>query len=179
MVGNFIADFVRSSQIVNFPEKIKNGIKLHHEIDHFTDTHEVVKQSKNRLRTVYGKYSGVIVDVFYDHFLSVHWGKFSTQDRQTFCNIAYKNLNDNFVWMPQSLQEYLPEMSKRNWLYYYGEFEGVRRALSNLSNRSVHRKDLPQAIEVLQADYEGFSEDFLAFFPELHEHCNKVNFQRV
>lgn len=168
MVGNFIADFVRSSQTIDFPEKIKQGIAIHHQIDHFTDTHIIVKRSKDRLHAVYGRYSSVIVDVFYDHFLAVEWSKFSQQNRQEFCNIVYKNLDDNFIWLPLPLQNSLPDMIKHNWLYFYGEFYGIQRALTNLTNRSAYRKDLPQAIQILRADYEGFREDFLLFFPDLY-----------
>jgi acyl carrier protein phosphodiesterase len=174
MVGNFIADFVRSSQITEFPEKIKQGIALHHSIDHFTDNHAVVKQSKDRLRTEFGKYAGVIVDVFYDHFLSVNWEKFSHQNRQQFCTEAYQNLQDNFDYLPTPLQEYLPELMQRNWLYFYGEFEGVRRALTNLSYRSKHRKDLPLALNTLKREYAGFEEDFLLFFPDLYGMVNHL-----
>jgi acyl carrier protein phosphodiesterase len=172
MVGNFIADFVRSSQTANFPEKIKEGIALHHQIDHYTDTHAMVQQSKDRLRPEFGKYAGVIVDVFYDHFLSIHWEKFTTQNRLDFCKQAYTNLQNNFVYLPPPLQAYLPELIEKNWLYFYASFEGVRRALTNLSNRSVHRKDLPKALDTLKTDYNGFEEDFLIFFPDLYQNVN-------
>jgi acyl carrier protein phosphodiesterase len=167
MVGNFIADFVRKSQITNFPAGIQKGIALHHKIDTFTDTHAIVQESKLLLRPQFGKYAAVIVDVFYDHFLSRQWQVFSTQDRQEFCNEVYNNLNNNGLWLPESVKSHLPDMVQHNWLWYYHEFEGVRRALQSLSYRSAHRKDLPEAIENLKQNYTQFEEHFLAFFPEL------------
>src|SRR5436190_842749 len=72
MTGNFIGDFVRGRNLAEqFGEKIARGIELHRAIDAFTDHHSVVKQSKTRLRPKYGHYSGVIVDIFYDHFLAL------------------------------------------------------------------------------------------------------------
>jgi acyl carrier protein phosphodiesterase len=174
MVGNFVADFVRSSQIVDFPENIKKGIAIHHQIDHFTDTHSIVKQSKNRLESSYGRYSSVLVDVFYDHFLALEWHKFSKQDRQEFCNFAYQSLENHHIYLPASLRLYLPEMIANNWLFFYSQKKGVARALANLSQKSKFRKDFGQAIDILEIDYEGFREDFLLFFPQLQQHIQAM-----
>ncbi|MEJ0028951.1 MAG: hypothetical protein WDO15_00545 [Bacteroidota bacterium] len=73
MLGNFMGDFVKGRNLASkFEPLIVSGIELHRAIDHFTDTHKVVQQSKKRLDGKYGHYSGVIVDVFFDHFLSVN-----------------------------------------------------------------------------------------------------------
>ncbi len=174
MVGNFIADFVRGNQVQDLPLGIQQGIKLHHKIDQFTDQHPIVYESKLILRPLYGKYAAVLVDVFYDHFLSRQWQVFSSQDRQAFCEEVYQNLKTNEQWLPTSLQSYLPDMIRHNWLYYYGEWEGVRRALQNLANRSAHRKDLAQALSSLQTHHAIFEQHFLAFFPELIVYCKEI-----
>ena len=69
-IGNFIADFVKGKQINDFDKKVQEGIILHRAIDHFTDTHEIVKQSKQRLFPTYRHYAAVIMDIAYDHFLA-------------------------------------------------------------------------------------------------------------
>ena len=79
-VGNFIGDFVKGKNLKDrFEADIARGIGLHREIDWFTDTHSIVKQSKDRLRPKYRHYSGVIVDIFYDHFLAKNWDRYSKQ----------------------------------------------------------------------------------------------------
>src|ERR1700752_360781 len=70
MIGNFIADYVKGKKKDEYPPGIKKGIELHRAIDDFTDHHEITSRSKNRLRSKYGKYSGVITDLYYDHFLA-------------------------------------------------------------------------------------------------------------
>src|SRR5450432_1821563 len=76
MIGNFIGDFVKGKNLTErFDTDVAKGIALHREIDWFTDTHIVVKQSKDRLRPKYRHYAGVIVDIFYDHFLAKNWDK--------------------------------------------------------------------------------------------------------
>ena len=68
-----MGDFVKGSDYENYPIEIKNGILLHRQIDSFTDAHPIVLKSKKRLHTHYGHYSGIVVDIFYDHFLAKNW----------------------------------------------------------------------------------------------------------
>ena len=69
-LGNFIADGVKGKKYVQFPLGIQQGILLHRAIDSFTDAHPIVRKSTKRLHKKYGHYSGVIVDILYDHFLA-------------------------------------------------------------------------------------------------------------
>src|SRR5690242_15960082 len=76
-VGNFLADFIRGSRLELYDQRIREGIKIHRKIDSFTDEHPVVQAGRQRLRGTYHKYAMVITDVYYDHFLAVHWNTFS------------------------------------------------------------------------------------------------------
>ncbi len=67
LIGNFIADSVKGAEIDKFSTEIKAGIVMHRLIDTYTDSHPIVSESKIRLREKYKKYSGVVVDIFYDH----------------------------------------------------------------------------------------------------------------
>lgn len=69
-IGNFMADGIRGNDYNQFPNEIKKGILLHRQIDTFTDSHAIYRKSKHRLHEKYGHYSGVIMDILYDHFLA-------------------------------------------------------------------------------------------------------------
>jgi acyl carrier protein phosphodiesterase len=90
MVGNFMGDFVKGrSALEQFEPEIIRGIELHRAIDEFTDSHAVVSASKDRLRPKYRHYSGVIVDVFYDHFLARNWSDYHDELLPDFADRAY------------------------------------------------------------------------------------------
>jgi acyl carrier protein phosphodiesterase len=73
MLGNFMGDFVKGNKYLAYTGDIQKGLLLHREIDTFTDKHDTHKQSRDRFRKHYGLYSGVVVDIVYDHFLASRW----------------------------------------------------------------------------------------------------------
>ena len=124
MVGNFIADFVKGKDYMHYPDQIKAGILLHREIDHFTDSHQLVLQSKRRLYEKYGHYSGVIVDMYYDHFLAANFFKFHSSPLEPFTQMVYSTVGSNQDHLPEKAQYILNYMSKGNWLLSYAKITG-------------------------------------------------------
>lgn len=169
MVGNFIGDFVRGRNLASkFEPMIFTGIELHRAIDHFTDTHKIVRQSKKRLAGKYGHYSGVIIDVFFDHYLSAKWSDYYPGTISAFAAKAYQTIQDHDPILPDEVKGFLPYMVRQNWLVAYGTFDGLLQALTGIGRRT-HISNMPDAINDLKEKYQVFDEDFSAFFPQLME----------
>jgi acyl carrier protein phosphodiesterase len=172
MIGNFIGDFVkgRSQNFApRFEPAIILGIDLHRGIDHFTDTHKIVQQSKKRLAGKYRHYSGVIVDVFYDHFLSSKWSDYHPMTVADFAQASYKLLQDHDPILPDEVKRMLPYMVRGNWLVGYSHIEGVHQALSGIASRTPYVSHMDEAHVDLREHYEEFAADFTAFFPQLRD----------
>jgi acyl carrier protein phosphodiesterase len=170
MVGNFIGDFVKGRNVAaRYEPEIVLGIELHRGIDHFTDTHKIVQQSKKRISGKYRHYSGVIVDVFYDHFLSSHWSDYHHQSLGDFAQAAYKILQSNDPILPDEVRGFLPYMMKQNWLVAYSKIEGIHQALTGIASRTPYVSHMEKAAVDLKEHYEAFAGDFTAFFPQLKE----------
>lgn len=174
LVGNFIADQVKGKQIELLPPGIAHGVRLHRFIDDFTDHHPIVKQSKQRLRNRYRKYAGIIVDIYYDHFLASLWEIYSQQDLKTFSLHVYTELEKHTPVMPPICGELiLPTMKTQDWLCTYATFDGIERSLHGLSKRTTFDSQMQHAIEELKQDYSLFSEEFQQFLPHLKHAVNK------
>jgi acyl carrier protein phosphodiesterase len=167
LIGNFIADFVKGKQYEQFAPAIQQGIFLHRQIDHFTDTHLIVKQSIKRLQPDFGKFSGVVVDIFYDHFLASNFSQFHSQSLTDFSQNTYAIFQKNYQVLPPRVQEFLPYMMLHNWLLRYADLEGIERSLAGISRRSEYAPDLSLAVQNLQNNYKEFGDEFQAFFPQL------------
>jgi acyl carrier protein phosphodiesterase len=173
LIGNYIADSVKGSAFNNFPEEIKKGIILHREIDTFTDQHPVVEQSKQRLRPKYRKYAGVIVDVYYDHFLAARWPDYSEQPLEEFTAKVYALVRQHVHFFPIKSQHFTRYMLEYRILDAYARLEGIERVLQGMSRRTTFESNMEHAIRDLEEHYHLFENEFREFFPELQAFVNK------
>jgi acyl carrier protein phosphodiesterase len=169
IVGNFIADFVKGKQYLNYSPELQRGILLHRQIDQFTDNHPIVKQSIRRLQPDFGKFAGVVVDIFYDHFLAKNFPDYHSIPLLDFSKKIYAVFQAHYEVLPPKVQEFLPYMMLHNWLWRYADLEGISRSLGGISRRSTYAPDLSLAVQNLQTDYQDFQADFQSFFPDLQE----------
>ncbi|MFY0599625.1 MAG: DUF479 domain-containing protein [Cyclobacteriaceae bacterium] len=173
MIGNFIGDFVKGKDHERFHVKIKNGIILHREIDRYTDTHLIVKESKKRLQPRYRHYAPVIADVFYDHFLSANWSNYSDTTLIEYTE-AFYDLTEHFTSIiPDKALNVLKYMKAGNWLFNYQHIDGIDQALTGMSRRTKFESGMEHASEDLKLYYEDFKSEFEAFFPELIQHSKQ------
>jgi acyl carrier protein phosphodiesterase len=167
LFGNFIADGVKGRQIVQYPEGVVRGILLHRQIDAFTDAHPVVRQSLVRLRGRYRKYAGVILDIFYDHFLAANFEAYSPVPLLPFTTGAYRVVMEREELLPERVKMFLPHMIAHNWLFHYAQLEGINRSLTGLSRRATFASGMETAAAELEVNYALYEAEFEAFFPEL------------
>ena len=171
LLGNFIGDFVKGHDWEKYPEPVQRGILLHRSIDSFTDNHPLTDRSVARIRPFAGRYSPPFVDILYDHLLSLHWEKHTTETFENFAKKTYLQLQNRASEMPPILQERLPRMLAGQFLHGYAKREGLEWVLHRFSQRISGHFDPQPVADAFFQDIEGFSADFNAFFPELVAHA--------
>jgi acyl carrier protein phosphodiesterase len=169
-LGNLLGDFVRSPQIDTYPAPVRAGFALHQRIDAYTDAHPVFQHSRTRISLPRRRYAGVLVDVFYDHFLALHWAEFAPIPLPDFARQVYAELAANDPLLPESLRQIVPAMIRDDWLTSYRAPDGIDRALDRIARRLRHETPLAGAVEELTGHYDGLQADFLAFFPALRQY---------
>jgi acyl carrier protein phosphodiesterase len=172
-IGNFMADGIRGETYKKYPTDIQKGILLHREIDTFTDAHPIVRQSTKRLHANYGHYSGVIVDILYDHFLAKNWSVYSQIPLDEYAETFYDVLEDHFEILPLRIQRLMPYMIADNWLLNYAKIEGIQRVLDGMNRRTKHKSKMNEATKELKKFYSEFEEEFTLFFDELINFSNQ------
>ncbi|MEB2777287.1 ACP phosphodiesterase [Algoriphagus sp. D3-2-R+10] len=167
LVGNFIGDFVKGKMMNNFPLQVRNGIKLHREIDMFTDSHSLVRAGQSYLRPKFGHYSTVITDIYFDYFLAKNWSKYSDLPLAEFTQNTFATLNRYQQYFPDRFASMFKWMVQDNWLLKYGEIEGIQQTLIGMSRRTRFDSKMEVAHLTLQEKEEEFQVIFFAFFEEL------------
>jgi acyl carrier protein phosphodiesterase len=166
-LGNFIADGVKGKDYLDYPVQWQRGILLHRAIDSYTDSHAVVRQSTSRLHSSYSHYSGVVVDMYYDHFLARYWERYHHDPLDAYVDKFYDLLSANEQMLPQRIQRIMPYMMRDNWLMSYASLDGLGRILGQMDQRTSGRSKMRGAIVELEAYYEEFHAEFRDFFDDL------------
>lgn len=167
LVGNFIGDFVKGKMIKTFPQEVQDGIKLHREIDKFTDTHPLVRAGQSYLRPKFGHYSTVITDIYFDYYLARNWAKYSSISLEEFIQNTFNTLNKYRQFFPDRFASTFQWMVQDNWLLKYREIEGIHQTLTGMSRRTRFDSKMEVAHLTLQEKEEEFQVIFFAFFEEL------------
>ena len=166
-IGNFMADGIRGKHFETYPLEIQKGIILHRAIDTFTDAHPIFRQSTKKLHQKYHHYSGVIVDVFYDHFLAKNWINYSDEKLDDFVTRFYQSLHDNHIILSERTKQIMPYMVEHNWLVSYQTVEGINGILTQMDKRTKNESKMRFATNELSEFYSEFEDEFTSFFHEL------------
>ena len=173
MIGNFIADHIRGNNYDGFSKEIQQGIFLHREIDTFTDAHEVVRKSKRRLHKRYRHYDGVIIDIFFDHFLAKNWANYSAIPLDVYTNSINQLFREISSELPVKSQQFIKYMNEYNILFNYQFENGIERVLTGMNHRTKGKSQMNLAIEDLKNLQQEFEEDFTIFFEDLCTFCSE------
>lgn len=162
-----MGDTLHGHKPEEFPDDIRKGILLHRAIDSFTDSHPVFRQSTKRLHPAYHHYAGVIVDIFYDHFLAKNWAKYHDMSLEDFAAHFYRLLEQNTGVITERTKNIMPHMIAHNWLASYATIDGIARILAQMDHRTKYKSGMGNSVKELQEFYTEFEEEFTLFFEDV------------
>lgn len=174
-IGNLAGDFLKGTDVRSLHPTIQRGVMLHRQIDVYTDQHPIIRQSKARVEPPYCCWAGVLVDVFYDHFLAVHWETYGVGTLEAFVQEVYAGLQQHEDLLPPSLQRALPAMLAGDWLMSYRQVSGMAAILERMARRSRRSPLLASSICVLKTHYDALEHDFHQYFPALANYVQQVS----
>lgn len=156
-LGNMLGDFFKGGLGDVHPERLRLGVALHREIDRFTDAHPAVRRSKSRISNERSRIAGVLVDVFYDHFL-IH---------QADLNRLRQNVLPYVAALPAELQPLPDRVISNSWFGSYRTIEGIGAVLARMEARRRRPLGLAGAEAELATQYAGLAADVVEFYPEV------------
>lgn len=172
MVGNFIGDFVKGSRYNVYPAEIKNGILLHRLIDEFTDNHPVVQSLNRFLRPTFGRYSAIILDMYFDYLLAKNFKNYSTISLHLFSIRFYLVVLWNYKHLPNRVKGFIFHFVTTNRLKKYGTLAGLQSSLQIMANHKIPTLNPPQAISFLKQNHSYIEREFFVFFVDLKAFSN-------
>ncbi|MCB0709180.1 MAG: DUF479 domain-containing protein [Chitinophagaceae bacterium] len=168
LVGNMISDFIKGKKQFEYPTPIQKGIKLHRQIDAFTDAHDATRNLKSFFRNQYRLYSGAFADVVYDHFLANDNTVFKNEEAlNNFALLSYNTLDGYEHLFPPVFSKLFPYMKMQNWLYNYRYKWGIEKSMAGVVRRAAYINDSSKAFEIFNKNYNSMQECYAHFFPDI------------
>ncbi|MBK1830725.1 DUF479 domain-containing protein [Verrucomicrobiaceae bacterium R5-34] len=169
-IGNLLGDFTKGSldELAKvFPPEVMTGIAMHRAVDRFTDSHPVFKECRGLLAPERRRFAGVVVDIFFDHFLCQCWTDYCDTPLESFCQQVYAAFERHPEWRAGRLHDAWPLMKQENWLMTYATVDGIELTLERVSRRSPRVGGIAAGIEDFTRHYGKFERHFHAYMPEL------------
>lgn len=173
IIGNFLADIIRRSELSDLKKSYQRGFELHRNIDEFTDEHPIIKSINKILRTNHKKYAPVVSDILLDYVLSQSWHIYTEEAIQNFADVRYDVIIKHLQYFPDRVKTIIAKMVDGNFLIKYTTIEGLMFTFEKIQEAARFPSDFSLAIEDLEDNYDYLYSQFNAFFPDIVKHTEQ------
>lgn len=168
MLGGLFGDFVRGRRALRaFPEPVRQGIVLHRYIDKCTDRSPVFKNLRTRFPREFRRYSGIIIDLAFDHELAINWWRYMPGSLERFDLEIRDLLRDNADIVPEKLAVFMRYADRHGLFTTYREKDVILYALAGIGTRLTRANPLHRAAEIWPDLESEFKLAFREFFPAI------------
>jgi acyl carrier protein phosphodiesterase len=165
--GNFIGDYVKGTKFEQYQGDIRKGILLHRAIDDFTDHNDHFREAGKLFSPQFRRYSGIVADVVFDHFLAKKWQVYSTYGLREFARHSHAVLLSNYFRLPFRVQQFLPFMIRHRRLESYATLEGLEKALRIMADYTSLPAESQFATETVENHHQLLEILFTSFMEEI------------
>jgi len=164
-LGAMLGDFVRGRlALLSYPEDVQLGIKLHRHTDQFFDSLPDIVQLRKNFPASFRRYSGIVIDLAYDHELAGRWENYSTQSLEEFDQEVRELLARNDQLLPDRLRQFMAYASRRGLFASYREKTEILHSLRGVGSRLSRPNPLHRAEEIWDELAPHFSAGFEQVF---------------
>ena len=168
MLGGLFGDFIRGRWALReFPQEVRQGIVLHRYIDKHTDSSAEVKALRPLFPREFRRYSGIIIDLAYDHELAMNWWRYMPGSVERFDLEVRDLLHENATLLPPGLVTFMRYADRHGLFSGYRGLDMTLYALAGLGTRLKRPNPLHRVAEIWPQLAPQFKLSFRQFFPKI------------
>ena len=171
IAGQVAGDFVKGRDLSDYPEAIAHGIRMHRNLDAWTDRHPVFRRSCERFPRARRRVAGIVVDLVYDHSLARQWSFFCHTDLVEYAGFLYSNLEASEPDLPDRMKRFIRRSPQVGLFEGYRETEGLERAIRFVASRMKRSELFDGVLEEVGELLPQLDTDFAEFFPAAIRHA--------
>lgn len=170
MVGGFLGDFIKGPIPDGLHAGVAQGVLLHRSIDAYSDTHTELSNLRQLLPRRWGRFSGIVLDLFIDHYLSLHWPNFHAMPLDEFIEFTRGALQRRRNLASESARAVMDRLYKYTWLSRYSDLDFTLEALRRIGARMRFENPLHQCAELVPDYYEQLCASAHLVYADSHTH---------
>ena len=174
MYANLLGDYVKGSNLDQFPAEVRSGILLHRQIDQFIDHHPDVIVLMRSLYAELPKVTGISIDLFFDHLLARNWHQFHQESLEKFLKNFYDYEPLHFESYSTEFQEFVVLLKANKWISHYPTRYGLERMSEGVSERISFPNSLNKAPLVFDRHKEAVTSCFYSFMLDANKHFGRT-----
>lgn len=167
VVGGLEGDYYKGPLRGDLPRDIEHGVRLHRAIDAYTDSHPTLVDLKGEFPAGLRRYAGILVDLSFDHFLSIHWSQFTEVPLAEFNRQIYSTLNQHRRHLSEGSQRMLGRLVEHDLLGLYLDWETVPASAERIGQRFRRENPFVGIQRELVSQRDRLERAFLNFYPDL------------
>jgi len=167
VAGGLEGDFYKGRLCGQLPGNIERGVRLHRAIDAFTDNHPVIAQLRRDFPPTLRRYAGILIDLSFDHYLSLHWEKFVDIPLQEFNEQVYRLLLAQQHQLSTGSRTMLARLVEHDILGLYISWDTVPASAERIGRRFSRGNPFVGVDEQLSPARQLLEQAFLDFYPQL------------
>ena len=166
-LGALLGDFSKGLETKNLSGAMLFGLHEHRAVDRWFDALPEIRAERLRYPPRLRRFAGIMIDVFFDHFLVKRWPELVPVPLDSITSSLYRALEAYPEALPPRLREIAPSMARDNWLGSYGDLRNVERALTGIASRFRRSTPLLEGLQVLDERSEVVEALVVSTFPKV------------
>jgi acyl carrier protein phosphodiesterase len=166
MLGDFVRGNIENSPL---PKAVRRGIRLHRYIDQHIDALPDVQLLREQFEPPFRRYSGIIIDLAFDHELAKSWSNYSAQTLEQFDLGVRSMLKKHDAVVPAQLRGFMSYADQRGLFATYREEDEILYSLKGLGRRLSRPNPLDRVREIWADVKPAISQGFIVVFPKMQE----------
>jgi acyl carrier protein phosphodiesterase len=167
-LGAMLGDFVRGRHALDaYPGDVRLGIELHRHTDQFFDSLPDVVNLRRSFPASFRRYSGIMIDLAYDHELAMRWKNYSSQSLEDFDQEVRDLLVKSDRLLPDRLRQFMGYADRRGLFAAYREKSEIMYSLRGVGSRLSRPNPLHRAEEIWDELAPRFSASFETVFRQV------------
>ena len=167
IAGGLEGDYFKGPLPGRLAPDLERGVRLHRQIDAYTDAHPLVQQLREVLPRSLRRYAGILIDLSFDHYLSLHWSRFSDIPLREFSDRVYRALQAHDDQLSEGARSMSARLVKHDVLVLFGDWDTVVASAERTGTRFKRGNPFMDVDRQLSPVKDKLEAAFLNFYPQL------------